>query len=501
MAGGMMLSVFVILHIIFNPTGGLAGLLKYSAVPLILISFLSPKAGLVLLCFVNFYADYYKKLAVFYGTSSMMTVIEVLALSMAMVGAVIGGAVAQALIRGPIPDRISRNLFLITIVFTAALFASGGGDGMSGRVQYAVNGGLYLGLSAVMCYLLNDREAALKLMRLQFWLGVPWVLWALRQQIFGFTEMEWFYARKGFSPVLTGQMLGAVDGAPRPYGFAGSSSAFGVITYLFMFGVWHALRFTQMRLLYWLGAAVFLVGLFVSMQRTILLLPVVTWGAYMCFKSRGGIKFFYSSVVITLLIGVIMSDFLLARLGSFDARIRMEGDGWGASVVRVGTFADRLKGWTRLKRAKSYSFFGTAHHGGSTAVTFDSDDYSHDVINRILINYGVVGLFVVLGGLAWVAKFVHGSTLRIRDPVDRDMVIFVLAVVGVNGIGTLMSGSNAHTVPINLVLATLIGLAAGAIRRDSETIERELVEIPAGSELLSEPPQKAPRFRMRPGRR
>lgn len=497
--GGLLCSVFVILHIIFNPTGGLAGLLKYAAVPLLAVCFLAPKSGLVMLCWVNFYADYYKKLAVYHGTSSMMTVMEVLALSMAMVGAVLAGTLAQALLRGPAPDRTSTLIAIVSALLTGLLFFSDSTGGLSGRVQYAINGGLYLGLAAVMCYLLPDREAALKLCRLQFWLGVPWVLWAARQYFWGFTEMEWFYARKGFSPVLSGQMLAAGEEA-RPYGFAGSASAYGAITYLFMFGVWHALRYSRMRLLYWLGCALYVMGLVVSMQRTILILPILTFGAYLLFRTPGGTKFFYTSVTVVLLTGILASDFLLARIGDANESIRVDGSGWTSKVVQVGTFADRLKGWTRLKRAKSYSLFGK----GSVIVAFDSDDYSHDVINRILINHGVVGLVITLGFLIWLARTVHGFTFRIRDPADRDTVIFVVAVVGVNGIGTLMSGNNSHTVPINLVLTTLIGLAAVVIRRGMEARDEELAALPAAvapaaGAVLSR--EERARLRLRPGRR
>ncbi|HSJ01663.1 MAG TPA: hypothetical protein VK956_04380, partial [Verrucomicrobium sp.] len=416
---GIVVSIFIMLQVIFNPTGGLAGILKYAAVPLIAICFLTPKTGLIILCWVSFYADYYKKLAVYYGTSSMMTVMEVLALSMAMVGAIIGGSVSQALIRGPVPDKTSRNLFLITMVITG-LFLASGGDGMSGKVQNAVNSGLYLGLAAVICYHLQDRESALKLCRLQFWLGVPWVIWAARQYFYGFTEMEWFYARKGFSPVLAGQMLGME--IPRPYGFGGSSSAYGVITYLFMFGVWHAMRFEKKRPFYWAGALVFAGGLFVSMQRTILILPILTFGAYLLFRTPGGVKFFYASVVVALVSGILASDLLLGGLGEANEKIRVEGTGWASKVVQVGTFADRLKGWTRLKKAKSYSLFGT---GSGEITSFDSDDYSHDVINRILIHYGLVGLGVTFGLLIWTARRVHGMVFKIRDPVDRDTLVFV----------------------------------------------------------------------------
>lgn len=499
---GLICSIFVILQIIFNPTGGLAGLLKYVAVPLVLISFLTPKTGLVLLCWVNFYADYYKKLAVYYGTSSMMTVMEVLALSMAMVGAILLGTTAQSLLRGPVPDRTSIIISIVSAVMTAMLFFSDSSGGMSGRVQYAINGGLYLGLSAVMCYLLPDKEAAMRLCRLQFWLGVPWVLWAMRQYIWGFTEMEWFYARKGFSPVLSGQMLGAGEEA-RPYGFAGSSSAFGVITYLFMFGVWHAIRYEKMRALFWLGSIIYFIGLVVSTQRTILILPFITFGAYLLFRTPAGTKFFYGATAVALLSGILASDFLLARLGDANDSMRIEGSGWASKVVQVGTFADRLKGWTRLKKAKSYSLFGK----GNAIVAFDSDDYSHDVINRILIDFGVVGLTISMGFLIWMAKTVHTFTFRIRNPEDRDVIVFVVAVVGVNGIGTLMSGNNTHTVPINLVLATLVGLAAVVYRRGQEAeaeeaaLEPAVAPLPKGLPLAGVSREERARIRMRPNRR
>ncbi|RBP36365.1 hypothetical protein DES53_11776 [Roseimicrobium gellanilyticum] len=470
--GALVMGMLMLVKVLSNPTGGLAGLIKYAAVPLLLMCFLSPRVGLVLLSIMGFYGDFYKKLAVYYGTVSLDTVKEVLAVSVAMLGATLGGAALQMIYNRVKPDRTTVAISVATVLLTGFLFASGGGEAMANRIQYAVNSGLYLGLAAVICLYYVDREDALKLCRLHYWLGVPWVLWAIRQYYFDFTELEWTYAATELSPVLYSQMFQTPD-VPRPYGFASTSSAFGVIMYLFCFGVWHAMRYARARMGFLLCTVIYGVGLYVSMQRTLLLVPFLVAGTYILFRTRAGTVFFYTSCVTMAIAAVMLSDVALKNLGAMNSAIEGSG-GWTNRVVRVATFADRLKGWTRLKRASSYSLIGTrwssATGGGKE---FDDESYSHDSINKILINFGVMGLAAVGAALFLTARFAHRTVLGIRDSMDRDAAVFVLALLAVAGALMLMGGNNLHTVPINLVVVTYLGLAAGTIRRNTLTQEAE----------------------------
>jgi hypothetical protein len=502
--GILLMGMLMLVKVLSSPTGGLAGLIKYAAVPLVLMCFLSPRAGLVLISLMGFYGDFYKKLAVYYGTVSLDTVKEVLAVSVAMVGATMAGAALQMIFSRIKPDRTTVAISLGTILLTGFLFASGGGEPLAGRIQYAVNSGLYLGLAAVICLYFVDREDALKLCRLHYWLGVPWVLWAIRQYYFGFTELEWSYAATELSPVLYSQMFLTPD-LPRPYGFASTSSAFGVITFLFCFGVWHAMRYPKARMGFFICTLIYGMGLYVSMQRTLLLVPFLVAGTYFLFRTRAGTIFFYTSCISAAIGMVIFAEVALSNLAAGSSAIEGSG-GWTNRVVRLTTFADRLKGWSRLTRASSYSWVGTrwgsAVGGGKE---FGDESYSHDSINKILINFGVLGLGAVAAGIFMTARFAHRTVLGIRDAMDRDAAVFVLSLLAVAGALMLMGGNNLHTVPINLVVVTYVGLAAGTIRRNAHATEEE-AESEAEEETAQAPimhsmvlrPHSAERHPLRP---
>lgn len=496
--GTLVAVILMLVKVLNSPTGGLAGMIKYAAIPLLIVCFVSPRSGLVLISFMGFYGDYYKKLAVNFGTASLSTVIEVLAVSVAMVAAVIAGAVMQVIFKGVKPDRTSVVLLVITTVLTGLLLATGGDGSFAGKVQYAVNSGLYLGLAAVICLFCLNREDALNLCRLHFWLAVPWALWAMRQYWFGFTDMEWRYAATELSPVLYSQMFLTPD-LPRPYGFASTSSAYGVITFLFCFGIWHTFRYARARMAFVLCTLIYGLGLVISMQRTIMLIPFLAVGTYLLFRTKGGTIFFYSANIAAAVCLILLSEFALGNLEAGNAAIEGSGS-WTNRVVRIATFADRLKGWSRLKRASSYSWFGTRWNSTGSGKEFGDEEYNHDSINKVLINFGVVGLAATGALLVWLVYTGHKTVLSIRDPMDRDAAVFVLSLVAVAGGLMVMGGNNLHSVPINLVLVTYIGLAAGAIRRNRE-VKEEVEEEALQPDALEILPPVAVRHPMRPASR
>ena len=495
--GTLLAGVLMLFKVMTSPTGGLAGLIKYAAVPMVLVCFLYPRSGLVLISFMSFYGDFYKKLAVYYGKVSLDTVIEVLAVSVAMVGATLAGAVVLLFLRGLKPDRTSVILCFLTIVLTGFIMASGGDEGIAGRVQYAVNSGLYLGLAAVICLFCIDREDALKLCRLHYWLAVPWAIWAWRQYEYGFTDMEWGYAATKLSPVLYEQMFMTPD-TPRVYGFGSTAPAFGVIAFLFCFGIWHAYRYAHARIAFLFCTMILAVGLYVSQQRTMMLIPPLVAGSYFLLRTKGGTIFFYTSCVSSVVAMVAFAELALGNLESANAAIEGQS-GWANRVIRISTFADRLKGWSRLTRASSYSLFGTRWKNKSgSGKEFADEEYNHDSINKVLINYGIVGLGaagIALVILVWQS---HKTVLGIRDPMDRDAAVFVLSLMAVAGALTMMGGNNLHTPPINLVVVTYLGLAAGVIRRNREEAEErspDTLVAPAAAQPvqpISAPMQRHP---------
>lgn len=451
---------YATLDVMLATSGPLATAAKWIGVPMVLLSLVYPKVGLGILSFMCFYGDYYKKLAVYHGIVSMQTVIEVLALNMAVLGAILTGTFFQMIRSSRWPSKPIILIFVFSILAAGIQMLSSAP--LTTRVQGAVNGGLYLAIAAVIGYFYPTRDSSLKLSRLQFLLGIPWLLSAAWQYFYGFSDVDEYYARTFLSPVFSTHFFME---KPRVFGFAGSVPAFGAIAFCCVFGVWHFFRTHTHRLFYLFGSLLYIAILVISAQRTAILMVPIILVVYQLFKTRGGTKLFYGVTVCSMLLLIASSNFLLSKISVVeDDLISMTGDsGLTAQVVRVGTYTDRIKGWTRLTKLSSYTLLGTGR--SEEPLTFHDDDYSHDAINSILISYGVLGLLVAVMGVTWILFVMHKSVLSTQDVRDRETMAFSIAVITVILTLGTMGGSNFHTVPINLLFATFLGHAASVINR------------------------------------
>lgn len=456
--GGFAAALYATLDVMTGMTGPLAIAARWIGITLVLISFLRPKAGLVLLSVVCFYGDFYKKLAVCYGSGSFEAVIEVLAVNMAMVGAIIAGSVVQ--MRAQWPQKSVMVTLLISVVAAGMCMLTNGA--LAARGQLAVNGALYFGLAAIIAHQYPQPGSSLKLSRFQYLLGIPWVVVACWQYFFGFSEMDLDYATTFFSPVYSSQFFME---NPRVFGLAGSASAYGAIIYCFIFGLWALLSGRGNRFLYIVGSLIYLAGLIVSTQRTILLMPIIVLLVTFMFQSAGRTRLFYILLVSITVVLISSSGFLLNSISDANESLinTTGGDGWASRVVRVGTFSDRLKGWTRLTKPETYSWFGSG--GTEEGVNFADEEFSHDATNSILKNYGVVGLGLALAAVLLALRAMHRAVLQTTDQKDRQIMTFVTATLCVTLTLTAGGGSNLHTVPFNLLLATLLGHALAAMNR------------------------------------
>lgn len=445
-------AMYATVDVMTGMLGPLAIAAKWIGILMVLVCFVRPKLGLTLLAIMGFYGDFYKKLAVVYGTVSMDTVANVLAVTMAMLGAVLAGTFLKLAFDRQKIDRSIIVVGVITMLVTVAQFATG--SSLTARVQSAVNGGLYLGIAGVIGYFYCHRRGeSLRLTNLQCVLAVPWVFVALWQYFFGFSDMDWIYARTFLSPVYSQSMLGTDE--PRVFGLAGSPPAYGAIAVLCSYCLWHAVTYARGRVLFIVATVFFYIGLFVSEQRTTLFIPLMTLAASRVFRSPSGTRTVYLTGGITALLLISISPILLDGLESFDRGLKsLFGGGWASRVIQVSTFADRLIGWVRLTKSESYTLLGT---GTNEVLTAEDDDYSHDMINSVLRTGGVVGLVVFFGILFFCARTAHRAVWRCKDREDMHFLAFVLGISAVCIGLALMTGNNLHTNPWNLVLATLIG--------------------------------------------
>ncbi len=450
--GILILAAYLTQSILENENGGISATVRTIGICLAILAFVRPKMGLYIVSVEAFTVDFIKKVAVYYGTVSTGTIIEVLVVTMlALLGTIVGIFIQSAALRRykivPLNWAILIGAVLISL---GVLLASVTDSGLEKAAENSFNAGVYIALALPITILLTDREELNKLLRVQFWFAVIWAAWGIRQYYVGFTQLEWFYAETGLSSVATEHMLKFAN--PRPFGFGSGVPNYGVISPYFIYGLWHVAHYRRKRMIYLLGALALFWGLVTSQQRTALVFPLFALVFYYCFHTWLRTVSIYVTAAVTFVLGVIYCDYLLDHLYDINDAISFFKGDWAENTITVGTFSARLGSWENLKSPATYSLFG--NH-----LNVDN----HDVFTRIIISYGVVGLVAVIAASIWLLVIMHRMLLRIEDPEDRKFATFLLAVtIPYVGLG-FAGGGNFTTNPINLQMWTFFGAAVSLV--------------------------------------
>jgi hypothetical protein len=219
--------------------------------------------------------------------------------------------------------------------------------------------------------------------------------WGIWQYFNGFNEMEWSYALSGLSRVHSEQMAMR---DPRIFGLFGSASALSCVGMYGVFSLWRAVRYKESRFIFGMLSILYLVTIVLSHQRTTLVFLILFAFA---FRRIFSTILVYGCTFSVYLIAILNSHYLLDQGLDQINQVILGKSRWSENVMIVSTFSDRLRGWERLTRASSWSWFGTDTVLTSNVLAtvtrgqdYTSDDYSHDIINRVLINFGAVGLVI-----------------------------------------------------------------------------------------------------------
>ena len=413
---GLILSVLAVPWILESSTGGIGPAILIVGFAGACIALVRPRAGLYLAAFEVIYLDYFKKLAVYFGEVSELTIMQVLVVGMVTILSVYLGVIIQFILGRTTLRGTDFLLFggmgVLTVATFAVMFAQSRSIAQAG--QLAVNLSIYAGLIVVMPVLFKDErdlERFLKFVVLSF---IPWSIMGLKQYFLGYDRMEWFYAETGLSPVATSQFFGDIRqyGDPRPIGFGSGSVNFGVISLLLPLSVWMLVFNRSQRLVWGACTAFILAAMVVSMQRAAMILPFIGLAFYFFTKTWTRLAVGYAGLSIVIALGIIFSDTLLEKLDDMNQAIASEGR-WAGTVLRVGTFSDRLRGWERLKEPSTYSLLGAIETGDMTNTGIGKSSY-HDVINVILDATGVIGLTVTVLAAIALAVMVHRIIFSIR---------------------------------------------------------------------------------------
>ena len=446
---GILLSIYAIIEISSDPGQGIVKAVRAVALVFLPVAFAKPRIGLYGVFFALANIEWLKRYAIFYGDVSIWSVASTLVLPLALFSAVILGTLMGSFVGATKMTLLRFFWFAFAAVVILGIIGIKGTSPHS--IQVALNSGLYIAIIPVVLMLFKDQQDLMKLFNVCAVIFSPWAVVAIYQYFNGYSDVDWYYARTGISPVFSKTMLS--EAGSRPYGLAGSSPSFGAISFLAWYMLWKAIYVKDKRMLAWGLAGLFLFSLFISGYRTASVSPVITLIGYRLFKSRNGLILAYSSGMGAAILMVVFSQHLLDNLKTYDTALKglNSSSEWWQKTVSVSTWSDRLRGYNRLKDPEAWSFFGKEIEGGYKTSTgqlnVKSRDYSHDLINVALKNIGAVGLVLVSAVLFIALIKLHGLVLKLPPGPAQEFATMGLSYSLLKMVLSVTGGGNFNVAP------------------------------------------------------
>lgn len=450
----MLLGAALIPEILTSRTGGISGLIKFLGIGLAILAFIRPNWAVYIITTQFFVQDYLKKLAVYYGIASPQVLYEVMGAGFA---ALLMAACGALLLYSRQKDKSWMPLIILVVGALLALGAFAANHEY-GTVSAGYRGAS-LGLPAVMASLIlivyrNEPRKVLKLLDYQFFLVFIWAVVGLKQVWWGFSEIEWHYARTWLSPVASNQMLlpEAAGLTPRPFGLGSGAPNFNVLAAYPLYGFWRAFSergSLQPRATFgaksWfiIASLTLLLVLILSRMKTAIALVPLSLAVFFIFRSNIRTLVAYVVGSISFVAIVIKSEWLINKIPKWDVFITS----YFGREYSTQTFISRLRSFENLKDSDLYTFLGR-----------NKNIHTHDSFSEFLNNYGLFGcgLLILIGG-ATIFYF-HLSLNKIRKE-DRGNYAFALTfLIPFAVVFAAIGRDSLSTAPENIRLWTGIGV-------------------------------------------
>lgn len=446
--GGLILATVMAFVIQTNSTGGIAGLSKLFTFIGLVIGLVSPRAGIFFLAGQAMYSDELKRIAAYYGTFSTQTVQEVLIGPLLTLCAINVSFIVGVIRKKYEIDRLGLLLYLIIPIIGAGLLlgSRATGLGLTLKLYNTATICLYITLIPVCYGLFSNLDEWVSFISLQVLLAVPAAAWGIWQYYNGFNAMEWAYGLSGLSPTHTGQML--LGPKPRIFGLFGSASAYGSVHIYGAFAIWRACHVNKKRILYLCSGVIFLAAAVYSEQRSLLLYPFIFLLLSYLFRRFITTAAVYSTIFVGYIAGALSASYFLTEgLENINKMIAVDTP-WGQNVLTVNTFAERLYGWERLTKPETWSLLGNKN---AIEASYDLNaGINHDIINKILIGYGAVGLLCAVTFVAVLFYLLHRFIFQTTDLKTRNCGAFIMACTVPIIIMSFIAGDNFSTTPTNM---------------------------------------------------
>lgn len=441
---GFLLAIYAAIEITSDPGRGIVKTIRVVALLFLPVAFSKPKIGLYGVFIVLANIEWLKRYAIFYGDTSVWSVAETLVVPIILFSAVILGVLVGSLVGA---TRMTKGRFLWFCVAALVIIILLGLKGFSPLgIQLALNSGLYIAMVPVCLMVFKSRMEMMKFLDFTAIIFTPWVLVAIYQFFFGFSNVDWEYAKTGISPVFTKTML--AEGGSRPFGLAGSASSFGAMTFLAWYVLWKTFYVKDKRSLSIVLMLIYMTALVLSSYRTALISPLITLIGFPLFRSGKGLAVAYSFGLSCIVLMFVFSDTLLENLGDYNQAIAStQSSEWGKDTLKVSTWSDRLLGYSRLKNPEAWSLFGKRLSNDKGAISYQSKDFSHDMVNAALKNIGAVGLLVVAISGAYLLLILHRFVLRLPRGPAQDFAAMGLSFSMLQLVMSVIGGGNFNVPP------------------------------------------------------
>jgi hypothetical protein len=453
------------------------------------IGFFTPKKGLLLFLVAQFYMDFFKRLLVLGDALSLQDVMASLGLGPIIIVMACVACVVMCM-SGQVSFSGRRDwLFLLGCIAISLLGAALSSSQSLTDIGQSALGTAMLGMTAFACYILfRTSEDTYRALKFIMWGAVPMALYAVYQAIYGISVWEETYIRTGMSQVLYNfyVVAGGVQ-EMRPFSTLNNHSALGAAGgLLFATAIMIMTRTKRLlgtrrnhALLYFLLSLLMLATCAVSQNRTTYFLPIFAFALVWFFSGGFRTLFFYLFSAGGFVAIVLNSEYLNHKI--IDWTLIFEKTAIGQKFGSIGTFQDRLKGFINLSDPNNWTPFG---------VPESARDFAHDQITEILLKLGYVPLCCGMAVVGLCISWWHRSCLKIADPNERRLLIFLTAILVATGICGLGYGNLIFVAPINSMIGILLGLGMSVLRRQKAAYPSHASERGTMEALGS--PSKAP---------
>ncbi|QQL45626.1 hypothetical protein [Sulfuriroseicoccus oceanibius] len=454
--GALFVAVLLMMGAVESSTSAVAYVVKYLGAGLAVLAMLKPRWGLFIVAGEAFTVDFLKKVAVYYGSPSMMTIIEVMVVVMlALVGAILGTLLGAVRSKELVIGKQGWMFLLGGLVIAGLAVVSDMmlGEGMMAAVQRGFNLGAYVAVGMVMLVFFRGKDDIEKFLNWCLMFVVASCLLAMKQTFFDFSEMVYFYMKTGLSPVASQQFYNElmIGRDPRAFGLASGVQNFNAVAALVPYCIYRLVYNPAAMRIVWGAALVVIVGaLFVARIKTGFAVALLCPLGMLLFRSRAAILSFYAVGTVLFLFLVMNAQHLRDNIAVYDNAFR--GFFGLDATYSIQTFEARLHGFIYLTKPESWSLFGLTNFENT-----ELGETSHDIISSVLGRFGVVGLLGLLGACVVAAFFLHRAYFRIQTRTERGFYLALMTYFVLGIISNVVGGSNLHSCPVNLVVWSFAG--------------------------------------------